>query len=211
MLHPEPSPHILLPIMDTNLAQISRCWIASVPLTSEPLLPPVHVPISISIPTSWIDTSHPYSLLEWTLNNDRLSSEVANLSLYQPPHPNSEGLLITLGDSPIEIKENILHQNINIPSSSPQQVILNPATQHLHLADVENEETTMESWTPLPPPPLQLHYLFPPASSPFNPTKDKLPKILFILSPTPWRSCHLLLLNLPKLRIYWPCPVPPKH
>jgi hypothetical protein len=42
MLHPDPSENILLPIMDPNLSEIARTWIAAVILTGGLIIPPIN-------------------------------------------------------------------------------------------------------------------------------------------------------------------------
>jgi hypothetical protein len=76
-IHPNPSSGILLPYMDSNLAQITRTWIASALLTGQVAIPSQHLQPATDLSSS---RSIPCYLIPWS------TVSPTNLSHSNPPH-----------------------------------------------------------------------------------------------------------------------------
>jgi hypothetical protein len=87
MLHPDPNEDILMEYMSSNLAQITRTWVATILLTGQPIIPPIHQQ-SLSISSNVMSaSSNPSSLIPWTnpyttqfTNNSLFDSTLGNIA-----------------------------------------------------------------------------------------------------------------------------------
>jgi len=146
-IHPHPSSGILLPYMDSNLAQITRTWIASALLTGQVAIPSQHLQPATDLSSS---RSIPCYLIPWS------TVSPTNLSHSNPPHDaNSSNKSKVRQDrnnrqrkiSPVSTARTpprgsapVNKSAISLPKQNPHQVSI---------------QTTLYDAFKLPPPPQQ--------------------------------------------------------
>jgi hypothetical protein len=133
MLHPHPHPNILLSIMDSNLAQITRTWVAAILLTGKLILPPITTTVHSTQPERWTAPSNTYSLIQWTNKSKQHIMHTAPIpGLPSSNEQNNHKTSILSGEHvSLEIQQPKQASNLNL-DSKPSSIISN-STHHTNL------------------------------------------------------------------------------